>query len=813
MIPIDGILHHDKHAILPDSAYHCRSLQKPGEHSMSKDKDERGHRKRECHKGPVPIEPTLQGADVVEKQKELQGNTCYTVRVREQLLTGLAAHIHFLKEHPQYEPSIATYSLMMSVKPPQLKPVKRNTGACTHCRDAKLVADDLLSQTLGARVTNEQQLMRDYKAHSSCGTKLGDVKLGCTSCEKCKEGACRLTAPFAKNDKEQGRSDAGVALDALRKEAMCPEAERTFACHAGKCPKETCGLQKTYVSRCSVEQSKDERMKQRQHVKVQQQETTEAADDDGDAGPQARSRKVQKRKAFVVTRFAFWALYALKILADFFLHSYVADQQNKQYNQCREKLQRGHMTVQLDFAMNYGHEHLLETTSEWFQRCQTTLLPCVVWFRVGGRLHQFNRVYMSDDTSHSNLFVQLVVEDLVKYFGVMMRDEHGIVLTHLHLWSDGCSGQFKSRYQLRWLYEAARRMFKVAVGAPIMLLVLTHNFFASCHGKGPCDALGATIKGILRRVELANVHLSDAKEAFEYLKREYEIHVEDDEKRYPRSFVFISSRTVPTERDEVREVPGIKSNHSFVASRSSVEDTISMNPLSCFCDVCIGLKDGVCESVMLKVRPESKQPAVVSYKKATRDNQQAGTYAARKGRNVLKRCVLGDWIIVWVPPEERGEIYEEEEDPSWNCHGCFRLAEIATIPADVYKDGRATRRTRAKREIVVYFAEECVKESLWQFPSTAVCNKMGSSRPTMWQECSRSEGCKCKHGVALSMEHVRMKVSNDVFVEDEEMGELGRSGRWEDSDGFEQFRLRPAEKVDLDNILKTFRETFVDQFE
>jgi hypothetical protein len=66
------------------------------------------------------------------------------------------------------------------------------------------------------------------------------------------------------------------------------------------------------------------------------------------------------------------------------------------------------MIFQLDFAMNYGHEHLEEMVNEWFSRAQTTILPAIVWFRRGVDVVQQHILYISDDTRHSNLFVQKV---------------------------------------------------------------------------------------------------------------------------------------------------------------------------------------------------------------------------------------------------------------------------------------------------------------------------------------------------------------------------------------------------------------------
>jgi hypothetical protein len=68
----------------------------------------------------------------------------------------------------------------------------------------------------------------------------------------------------------------------------------------------------------------------------------------------------------------------------------------------------------MDFAMNYSHDHLTETQSEFFAKNQTTLLPVVVWSLAptgsDGKMEvqQHSRVYLSEDRRHSNNFVQKV---------------------------------------------------------------------------------------------------------------------------------------------------------------------------------------------------------------------------------------------------------------------------------------------------------------------------------------------------------------------------------------------------------------------
>jgi hypothetical protein len=78
-------------------------------------------------------------------------------------------------------------------------------------------------------------------------------------------------------------------------------------------------------------------------------------------------------------------------------------------------------------------------------------------------------------------------------------------LSHVHIWSDGCGDQLKNRWQA---------YFICAHGCPAVRF--SHNFFQSCHGKGPSDSEGAVIKVFLRRMEFKNhVYIQASENAFD----------------------------------------------------------------------------------------------------------------------------------------------------------------------------------------------------------------------------------------------------------------------------------------------------------
>ena len=99
-------------------------------------------------------------------------------------------------------------------------------------------------------------------------------------------------------------------------------------------------------------------------------------------------------------------------------------------------------------------------------------------------------MFVSPDLKHSTAFIQHAMDILIQEYKARFTAE-GRTLEHVHLWSDGCAGQFKNRQQFYW----------VAMGRARYNVRITHNFFQSCHGKGPSDSEGAVCKSGLRKAE------------------------------------------------------------------------------------------------------------------------------------------------------------------------------------------------------------------------------------------------------------------------------------------------------------------------
>ena len=441
-----------------------------------------------------------------------------------------------------------------------------------------------------------------------------------------------------------------------------------------------------------------------------------------------------------------------------------------------ERRRRASHYIIMDFAMNYSHDHLTETQSEFFAKNQTTLLSVVVWFLApmgsDGKMEvqQHSRVYLSEDRRHSNNCVQKVLDDLLAHFkGIIGKEAAGVeecTTRRLCLWSDGCGGQFKNKWQMNKLLHLVGDVRFGLVGAE-------HHFFASCHGKGPCDGLGGWTKTYLRQQEMReSIHLDTSMDLFTLLVREkaYGNNAEwaaatgVQLKCRSRTFMFMD--LVGVDRGEVKDMMGIKSNHCFVTTLGGL---IHMFPTSCTCPPCRAMEYEKCELIASEQRGEGKQMHLRAFTPATQELRSKRGSNLELGRATLAECEVGDWVLMRTDEEQR-KVYSEDHPKNWTYRGTFRLAQIAQLPTSAMEGPRpSSRPRRGVGKFLVFYAQEEEVEEKWLFRSALVCYREGGDVPKMWRECSESndDPCYSEHADDSGLvENVMMRIETRETEDD-----------------------------------------------
>jgi hypothetical protein len=228
------------------------------------------------------------------------------------------------------------------------------------------------------------------------------------------------------------------------------------------------------MAKCDCENCDQRQCKWRQYD-VEEYEIPNYKNSDayGEAKGGTRTRLVIKSKSG--SRKDFMA-HLKRIVDLFWEHQYVAHHQQDEFDRCIRDLPEDQAVILEDFAMNYSHVHNSETQGEHWEHWSTTLFNTVVYshrgnppgYKEGRAVWATAEPFVSPDRKHSNEFVQHCNNILIEKLKKNIKG-----LKTVHLWSDGCKGQFKQKKQWEWLTAAAKEHG----------ITITHNFFQSCHGK------------------------------------------------------------------------------------------------------------------------------------------------------------------------------------------------------------------------------------------------------------------------------------------------------------------------------------------
>lgn len=156
--------------------------------------------------------------------------------------------------------------------------------------------------------------------------------------------------------------------------------------------------------------------------------------------------------------------------------------------------------LQIDFSENFVCEGQDEVQSAHWNQKQLTLFTTAFYHN-----DQFqSKVFVSDNLSHTK-------ETIIPYMYILLSQLPETVKI-LKIWSDGPSSQFKNKF-----IAAVIPVFESEFGIKIYW-----NYFATSHGKGCIDGIGATAKMIVRKHILSRKSIvncaSDFVDAFNLTK-------------------------------------------------------------------------------------------------------------------------------------------------------------------------------------------------------------------------------------------------------------------------------------------------------
>lgn len=167
-------------------------------------------------------------------------------------------------------------------------------------------------------------------------------------------------------------------------------------------------------------------------------------------------------------------------------HDFIAKQQSAFLRHKKETIQQGEFIVMCDFAENYSFIAQNAIQKFHWRNDQCGIFTIVYYYKNDGVLQHGSIVILSDDLKHNTVAFhsnQKIITDFLK---------SKFKPTKNFYFTDGAAQHFKNKFSFANLLK-----HKEDFGIPA-----EHHFFATFHGKGPCDGLGDALKRGAARASL-----------------------------------------------------------------------------------------------------------------------------------------------------------------------------------------------------------------------------------------------------------------------------------------------------------------------
>lgn len=171
-------------------------------------------------------------------------------------------------------------------------------------------------------------------------------------------------------------------------------------------------------------------------------------------------------------------------------HAFIAKEQASYHRFTKENLKDGECIVIVDFAENYAFVIQHAAPGFHWNKIQATLYTVVIYYKMNDILHHKSLVIISDCLNHDSVAVwsySKVINEFIRTFMTPIK---------IMYFSDGAPQQFKNYKNFVNIYYHADDF-----GAPA-----EWNFFATAHGKGPCDGVGGSVKRLAARTSLQRLY-------------------------------------------------------------------------------------------------------------------------------------------------------------------------------------------------------------------------------------------------------------------------------------------------------------------
>lgn len=231
-------------------------------------------------------------------------------------------------------------------------------------------------------------------------------------------------------------------------------------------------------------------------------------------------------------------------------HDFIAKQQSKFCTEKKESLNVGEILILGDFAENYSF--LLQDAAQGFHwnNAQATLHPFVCYFKEDGELNHINVIVISDCLNHDTVAVHLFQKKVIQF----LKTKISFQMIKITYFSDGAASQYKNyKNFINLCYHELDFQVKAE-----------WHFFATSHGKGPCDGIGGTVKRLAAKASLQRVfnnQIMTPRQLYEFGKE----NIEGIDFIFSTIDEWSEEQSLLAERFSMAStIPGTQKLHSFV---------------------------------------------------------------------------------------------------------------------------------------------------------------------------------------------------------------------------------------------------------
>lgn len=255
-------------------------------------------------------------------------------------------------------------------------------------------------------------------------------------------------------------------------------------------------------------------------------------------GKNAQSKRIEKHKKKGTLESLIAHIAALS--PQFLKHSYIKREQSLTFNihdipRASNADYAVEALLQMDFAENFVCEAQDEVQSAHWNQRQLALFTSAFYHN---DIFQ-SKVFVSDNLSHTK---DVIVPYIYKLLSGMPSS-----VTILKLWTDGPSSQFKNKFIATIIPH-----FEKKFGMQIIW-----NYFATSHGKGCVDGIGATVKCVVRnQIKARHCIVNSAREfveAFQHTQSQILV-AEVAEEEFNKINTILDTATIFANAKNIRDI-------------------------------------------------------------------------------------------------------------------------------------------------------------------------------------------------------------------------------------------------------------------